>query len=287
MNVAQLRPFWQLARLDKPIGSFLLLWPTLWALFLAAGGMPRFELLGTFILGVFVMRSAGCVVNDFADRKVDGFVARTKNRPLPAGLVSSRQALLFFVALVVIAALLALTLNALAIVLSVAALMLAGIYPFMKRYMPLPQLVLGLAFSCAILIAYAAQTGGLSPVAWLLFVANSVWTIAYDTMYAMVDREDDRKVGIQSSALLFGRYDKIIIGLLQLATLLLLTWVGFLADLAPPFYWALFVAGALFVYQQWLLRDRLEQNCFQAFLNNNWVGMIVFAGIVAAQLSSR
>ncbi|MGL5249638.1 MAG: 4-hydroxybenzoate octaprenyltransferase [Enterovibrio sp.] len=283
MNVAQLRPFWQLARLDKPIGSFLLLWPTLWALFLAAGGVPRLELLGIFIVGVFVMRSAGCVVNDFADRKVDGFVARTKNRPLPAGLVSSRQALLFFAALVTIAAMLAFTLNSLAIVLSVAALMLAGIYPFMKRHMPLPQLVLGLAFSSAIPIAYAAQTGGLTPVAWLLFVANSVWTIAYDTMYAMVDREDDRKIGIQSSALLFGRYDKIIVGLLQLTTILLLVWVGFLANLTTPFYWALLVASALFVYQQWLLRDRLEPNCFQAFLNNNWVGMIVFAGIVAAQ----
>lgn len=283
MSVAQLRSFWQLARLDKPIGSFLLLWPTLWALFLAAGGLPRLELLGVFIVGVFVMRSAGCVVNDFADRNVDGFVARTKNRPLPAGLVSSRQALLFFVALVAIAAMLAFTLNSLALVLSVVALLLAGIYPFMKRHMPLPQLVLGLAFSSAILIAYAAQTGGLSPVAWLLFVANSVWTIAYDTMYAMVDREDDRKIGIQSSALLFGRYDKIIVGLLQLTTILLLVWVGFLANLTTPFYWALLVASALFAYQQWLLRDRLELNCFQAFLNNNWVGMIVFAGIVAGQ----
>ncbi|MGL5291502.1 MAG: 4-hydroxybenzoate octaprenyltransferase, partial [Vibrionaceae bacterium] len=148
--------------------------------------------------------------------------------------------------------------------------------------MPLPQLVLGLAFSCAILIAYAAQTGGLSPEVWLLFMANSVWTIAYDTMYAMVDREDDRKIGIRSSALLFGRYDKIMIGLLQLATILLLLGVGFLANLAQPFYWALFIASALFVYQQWLLRDRFEPNCFQAFLNNNWVGMVVFAGIVAA-----
>ncbi len=276
--------YWQLARLDRPIGTLLLLWPTLWALWLAAGGWPGAGLLLVFSLGVLLMRSAGCVINDYADRHVDGHVARTARRPLPAGRVSPREALVLFVVLVALAFALALTLNRFALLLSLGGLGLAVIYPFMKRITHLPQLVLGLAFSWSIPMAYGAAAEQLTLTTGLLFLANGLWTVAYDTLYAMVDRDDDLKIGVKSTAILFGRHDRLLIGLLQAATLALLLWVGQVEQLGAPFYWALLAAGSLFVYQQWLIRQRQREACFAAFLNNNWVGLLVFAGILVQGL---
>lgn len=280
MQVATAQAYWQLMRLDRPIGSLLLLWPTLWALFLAAGGMPNLHVLMVFCVGVLVMRSAGCVINDFADRHLDGHVVRTAHRPFPSGRVTSKGALTLFAALIFIALLLVLSLNSLTIKLSVVALLLAASYPFMKRFMHMPQLVLGLAFSWAIPMAYAAQSASLSLIAWLLFAANLSWTIAYDTLYAMVDRDDDLKVGIKSSAILFANHDKLAIGVLQLVTILLLNLVGYLANLDQWYFWGLTIAFALFMYQQYLIRHRDRQACFSAFLNNNYVGMVICAGLV-------
>ncbi|PML79775.1 4-hydroxybenzoate octaprenyltransferase [Enterovibrio norvegicus] len=284
MDAAKARAFWQLTRMDRPIGSLLLLWPTMWALFLAADGMPDPKVLVVFVLGVVMMRAAGCVINDFADRNLDGHVKRTKARPLPSGLVTTKEALALFAFLVLGAFLLVLTLDALTIQLSVVALLLASVYPFMKRYTHMPQLVLGMAFSWAIPMAYAAQAGELPPVAWMLFLANVAWTVAYDTLYAMVDRDDDVKIGIKSSAILFGRYDKAAIGVLQLVTVLLLVLVGFLSELSTLYYSFLLGASALFVYQQWLARARDRDACFKAFLNNNYFGMLVFVGITVSVL---
>lgn len=284
MDAAKARAFWQLTRMDRPIGSLLLLWPTLWALFLAADGMPNPHVLVVFVLGVVMMRAAGCVINDFADRNFDGHVKRTKARPLPSGTVTAKEALALFGLLILGAFLLVLTLDALTIQLSVVAVILASVYPFMKRYTHMPQLVLGMAFSWAIPMAYAAQAGELPPVAWMLFIANVAWTVAYDTLYAMVDRDDDLKIGIKSSAILFGKFDKAAVGLLQLVTLLLLLLVGYLSELATIYYWFLLAASSLFVYQQWLARARERDACFKAFLNNNYVGMLVFMGIALAVL---
>ncbi|WP_117236400.1 4-hydroxybenzoate octaprenyltransferase [Vibrio maerlii] len=271
--------YWRLMRMDKPIGSLLLLWPTMWALLLAAGGLPDPKVLIVFISGVVLMRSAGCVINDFADRKVDGHVERTKLRPIPAGEVGSKEALALFALLSVLSFVLVLTMNTLTIQLSFVGLFLAFIYPFMKRYTHLPQLFLGLAFSWSMPMAWAAQSGELTPMVWLLFVINALWTIAYDTQYAMVDREDDLKVGIKSTAILFGKRDKMIIGALQLATLLLLIVIGSIYQLGSSYYISLLVVGGLFVYQQQLIRHRDRQLCFKAFLNNNYVGMAVTIGL--------
>lgn len=279
LEITKARAFWQLARFDRPIGSLLLLWPTLWALFLAADDLPKTDVLLVFVLGVVFMRAAGCVINDFADRNVDGHVKRTANRPMPSGKVSEREALGLFSLLVLVSFLLVLTMNTLTIMLSVVAVILAATYPFMKRYTHLPQLVLGAAFGWSIPMAYAAQSGVLPAVAWLLFVANILWTIAYDTLYAMVDRDDDLKVGIKSTAILFGRFDKLIVGLLQLATIMLLIVVGGMLQLSQCYYWALLLASALFVYQQMLIQSRQREQCFKAFLNNNYVGMVIFIGI--------
>ncbi|MCP4955809.1 4-hydroxybenzoate octaprenyltransferase [Photobacterium aquimaris] len=279
LEITKARAFWQLARFDRPIGSLLLLWPTLWALFLAADDLPKTDVLLVFVLGVVFMRAAGCVINDFADRNVDGHVKRTANRPMPSGKVSEREALGLFSLLVLVSFLLVLTMNTLTIMLSVVAVILAAAYPFMKRYTHLPQLVLGAAFGWSIPMAYAAQSGALPAVAWLLFVANILWTIAYDTLYAMVDRDDDLKVGIKSTAILFGRFDKLIVGLLQLATIMLLIIVGGMLQLSQCYYWALLLASALFVYQQMLIQSRQREQCFKAFLNNNYVGMVIFIGI--------
>ena len=279
LEITKARAFWQLARFDRPIGSLLLLWPTLWALFLAGDGFPKVDVLVVFVLGVVFMRAAGCVINDFADRNVDGHVKRTANRPMPSGKVSEREALGLFILLVLVSFLLVLTMNNLTIMLSVVAVMLAAAYPFMKRYTHLPQLVLGAAFGWSIPMAYAAQSGTLPTVAWLLFVANILWTVAYDTLYAMVDRDDDIKVGIKSTAILFGRFDKLIIGILQLVTIMLLIAIGGILQLNQGYYWALLVASALFVYQQMLIQGRQREQCFKAFLNNNYVGMVIFIGI--------
>lgn len=276
--------YWQLARMDKPIGTLLLLWPTLWALWLASSGQPDWWALLVFTLGVFLMRSAGCVINDYADRHVDGHVKRTAQRPLPAGRLTTRQALVFFAALVGLSFLLVLTLNRFTIVLSLVGLVLAVLYPFMKRVTHLPQLVLGLAFSWSIPMAWAAVTGDLAWSTGLLFMANATWTVAYDTYYAMVDRDDDVRIGVKSTAILFGRYDLRIIALLQLITLGFLIWVGWLQALQWPFYVGLLVAAGLFVQQGWLARGREREACFRAFLANNWVGAVIFLGIILSGL---
>lgn len=276
--------YWQLARMDKPIGTLLLLWPTLWALWLASAGQPDWWALLVFTLGVFLMRSAGCVINDYADRHVDGHVKRTAQRPLPAGRLTTRQALMFFAALVGLSFLLVLTLNRFTIVLSLVGLGLAVLYPFMKRVTHLPQLVLGLAFSWSIPMAWAAVTGDLAWSTWLLFMANATWTVAYDTYYAMVDRDDDVRIGVKSTAILFGRHDLRIIALLQLITLGFLIWVGWREGLQWPFYGSLLAAAGLFVQQGWLARGREREACFRAFLANNWVGAVIFLGIILSGL---
>ena len=279
MIAAKARAYWQLTRMDRPIGSLLLLWPTIWALILAARGMPDLKVLAVFVIGVFAMRSAGCVINDFADRKVDGHVNRTAQRPLPAGKVTAREAFTLFLVLSLLSFLLVLTMNPLTIKLSFAGLVLAFIYPFMKRYTHLPQFFLGLAFSWSIPMAWAAQAGELPLVAWYLFVINVLWTVAYDTQYAMVDRDDDLLIGVKSTAILFGRFDKLIIGVLQLLTVAMLIALGYSYQLGASYYWGLLAASGLFVYQQHLIRHRERMPCFQAFLNNNYVGMAVAVGL--------
>ncbi|MCF7364249.1 MULTISPECIES: 4-hydroxybenzoate octaprenyltransferase [Vibrio] len=280
MSAVKAKAYWQLMRMDRPIGSLLLLWPTIWALILSAQGFPDIKVLIVFVLGVFMMRSAGCVINDFADRKVDGHVKRTSQRPLPSGKVSAKEAVILFLALSIASFLLVLTMNPLTVQLSFAGLVLAFIYPFMKRFTHLPQLFLGLAFSWSIPMAWAAQANELPLIVWFVFAINVVWTVAYDTQYAMVDRDDDLVIGIKSTAILFGRYDKMIIGGLQLMTIAMLIMLGNYYQLGASYYWGLLVAGGLFVYQQHLIRHRERQPCFQAFLNNNYVGMVVAAGLL-------
>lgn len=269
----------QITRMDKPIGTYLLLWPTFWALWIAADGFPNLHLLFVFSLGVFIMRSAGCVINDFADRKVDGKVKRTAHRPLVSGAMSSEQALSLFAFLIGGAIALVLTLSLYTIYLSVIALILAASYPFMKRYTQLPQVVLGAAFSWGMIMAFAELQGEIPLVAWLLFAANLLWTVAYDTMYAMVDRDDDLKIGVKSTAILFGKHDKRIVGFLQLLTLALLFTVGEMLAFGWPFQLTLVLSAGLFCYQQMLIVNRDRDNCFKAFLNNHWVGLIIFVGI--------
>ena len=269
----------RLMRADKPIGSLLLLWPTLWALWLAAGGWPRWHLLLIFVLGVFLMRSAGCVINDFADRNFDGHVERTAQRPLATGAVSRREALLLCAALCAIAFVIVLFTNRLTILLAFGAVMIASLYPFMKRHTQLPQVVLGIAFSWGIPMAFAAQSGALPRGCWLLFVANILWTIVFDTFYAMVDRDDDLRVGIKSTAILFGDDDRLITGVLQGCALFAWILVGTQFKLGYWYFVALIGAGGLFVYHQWLIRNRQREACFRAFLHNNWVGAVIFAGI--------
>lgn len=271
----------RLARLNRPIGNFLLLWPMLWALWLAARGLPEPRVLLVFVAGVVVMRAAGCVINDFADRHVDGHVKRTTQRPMARGLVSEREALGVFAALCLIAFGLVLLLNTLTILLSLVAVLLAATYPFAKRYTHLPQVHLGTAFGWAIPMAFAAQTGVVPPLAWLVFVTAVVWATVYDTEYAMVDRDDDLRIGVKSTAILFGERDRLIIGILQVAMTLLLVAVGLQAGLGGLYYAFLLLASGAFVYQQWLIRDRDRDACFRAFLNNNIYGGVVFAGIVA------
>lgn len=284
MNADKARAYWQLMRMDKPIGTLLLLWPTFWALILAAEGMPDLKVLVVFILGVIFMRAAGCVINDFADRKVDGHVKRTAQRPLPSGRVTSKEAVALFLVLGISSFLLVLTMNTLTIQLSFAGMVLAFIYPFMKRFTHLPQLFLGLAFSWAIPMAWAAQSNELPMMVWFVFVVNALWTIAYDTLYAMVDRDDDLKIGIKSTAILFGRFDKMIVGALQLITLAMLIYLGMWYELGASYYWSLLIAGALFVFQQHLIRHRERELCFRAFLNNNYVGMVISVGLLIAFL---
>ena len=281
LRASNINQYWLLMRANKPIGSYLLLWPTLWGLFLAAGGIPSWGILLIFTLGVFVMRSAGCVINDYADRKVDGSVERTKDRPLPAGKVTEREAKQLFALLVLSAFILVLFLNWQTIALSVVALLLASAYPFMKRYTHLPQLVLGAAFAWSIPMAFMAVTETLPAWMWAVYFANLLWTVAYDTQYAMVDRRHDVKVGIKSTAILFGKFDLLAIALLQGATLGLLAWVFYIQHLHAIAYIGLLVSIVLFAYQYHLCKNREEQNCFKAFLHNNWVGMALAIAILA------
>ncbi|WP_206482953.1 4-hydroxybenzoate octaprenyltransferase [Thalassotalea sp. G2M2-11] len=274
----------QITRMDKPIGTYLLLWPTFWALWIASDGFPTFHHLFVFGLGVFIMRSAGCVINDYADRHVDGKVKRTENRPLVSGAMTSQQALSLFAFLIGGALALVLTLTFYTIQLSVIALLLAASYPFMKRYTHLPQVVLGAAFSWGMIMAFAETMGEVPLVAWMLFAANLMWTVAYDTMYAMVDRDDDILIGVKSTAILFGQNDKRIIGFLQLMTLALLFSVGEILAFGWPYQLALVISAGLFCYQQMLIATRERQPCFQAFLNNHWVGLVVFIGIYVEYL---
>ncbi|SEA16839.1 4-hydroxybenzoate polyprenyltransferase [Microbulbifer marinus] len=277
-------PYWQLARLDRPIGSLLLLWPTWWALWLAAEGWPGLHLFVVFTLGVLLMRAAGCAINDFADRNIDGHVQRTAARPLATGSVTPRGAVALFVALCLAAFLLVLTTNRLTILLSLPAAALAFCYPFAKRFTHMPQVVLGAAFSMGIPMAFAAATGEVPAQAWLLYTANLLWTVCYDTFYAMVDRDDDLKIGVKSTAILFGDMDRAMTGTLQLLVLFALLLIGQRFELGALFYSGLAIAAALFAYQQWLIRERERNACFRAFLNNNWVGAAVFVGIFSHYL---
>jgi 4-hydroxybenzoate polyprenyltransferase len=268
----------QLMRLDKPIGSLLLLWPTLWAIWLT--GHPFTYITIIFVLGVFVMRSAGCVVNDYADRHFDAHVERTKNRPLARGTLTEKNALWTLLVLLLIALCLLLNLNKLSWLIACFALLTALIYPFMKRYTHLPQVTLGIAFSWSIPMVYAATIEQFPLTCWILFLTNICWTIAYDTQYAMVDRNDDIKIGIKSTAILFGNYDKLIIGLLQIISVIGLLFIGLINQLSLMFYMALLLVIGLFIYQQWLIKNRDRNKCFSAFMNNNYVGFIIFLGLL-------
>ncbi len=278
----KLLAYHRLMRTDKPIGALLLLWPTLWALWVATPGLPPLWILAVFVAGVWLMRAAGCVVNDYADRKFDGHVKRTANRPLPSGDVTEKEARTLFVVLILLSFLLVLTLNTMTILLSVAALALAWVYPFMKRYTHLPQVVLGAAFGWSIPMAFAAVSESVPLSCWLMFLANILWAVAYDTQYAMVDRDDDLKIGIKSTAILFGRQDKLIIGILQIAVLGLMVGIGYLNQLNGAFYAAVAAAGVLFIYQQKLIANREREACFKAFLNNNYVGLVLFLGLAVS-----
>lgn len=269
-------------RLDKPIGILLLLWPTLWALWIAGEGKPNWLVVLIFVVGTILMRSAGCVMNDVADRKFDGHVERTKARPLVSGEVSTKEAYLLAAGLSLGAFSLVLFLNHLTIALSFVALFLAITYPLTKRFLAIPQAYLGIAFGFGIPMAFAALTGDVPTVAWLMLLANIFWAIAYDTQYAMVDREDDLKIGIRSSAIFFGRWDVVAIMACYLAMLALLIAVGAMLRLNWPFYLGLLVAAVLAVYHYSLIRQRERQRCFRAFLHNNWLGAAVFLGLLAS-----
>lgn len=268
-----------LMRWDKPVGIWLLLWPTLWALWFAAQGKPNLEIFLIFVSGVFLMRSAGCIVNDLVDQDFDRYVSRTKQRPLAQGTIFSWEAIILAGFLVLIAFLLVLRCNLLTILLSFCALLFTILYPFLKRMTYLPQLGLGVAFAWAIPMAFAAVTQQIEMSAWLLFLVTLLWAVIYDTMYAMVDREDDLKIGIKSIAILFGEYDKGIIALLQIIFIMLLMWVGMLFHRGAFYFSMLMMTLLFFCYQQWLIKNRDSRQCFQAFLNNHWVGMIIFIGI--------
>ena len=269
----------KLIRFDKPIGTFLLLWPALWALWIAAQGAPSLHLFLVFTLGVFFTRSAGVIINDFADRKFDLKVERTRDRPLTRGRVSTKEAFAVAAILLLTAFLLVLSTNKFTVYLSFCAVPLMAIYPYMKRHTYIPQFFLGLAFSWSIPMAFAAQTGSLPPICWLLFIANILWVVIFDTIYAMVDREDDLKIGIKSTAILFAESDRFIIGILQLMLLAVFIIIGMRIKLGFLYYGSLLMAAAIMIYHQILIKDRSPERCFRAFLHNSWLGAVVFAGI--------
>jgi len=277
--ISRLYQYVLLTRINRPVGVFLLLWPTLWALIIAAEGVPHLDVLLVFVLGVVFMRSAGCVINDIADRKIDPLVERTRDRPIAAKRVSTKEALGLFLFLCIASFLLVLSMNALTIQLSVVAVALAIAYPFMKRYTYLPQVVLGMAFGWAIPMGFAAQTGAVPQIAWLIFVVNIIWSVCYDTMYAIADRRDDIRAGVKSSAILFGDADRAIIGILQLMMLIGLILMGRQLSFTFPYYLSLLFVIALGVYQQYLIRNRQPKACINAFLNNNWTGLAITLGI--------
>ena len=289
LDINRLALYAKLIRLDKPIGILLLLWPTLWALFIAADGIPDIKILLVFIIGVVLTRSAGCAINDYADRKIDRFVGRTRDRPIAAGLIQPKEALVVCAVLATIALLLALIfLNQLTIFFAIGAAFFAATYPYMKRFHFLPQVHLGIAFAFSIPMAFTAITNDFPPqVAWLLFTAAIIWTTAYDTLYAMVDREDDIKIGVKSTAILFGPMDKTAVGMLQALVVLCLLLVGINAELSWIYYVGIALASVFFIYQQMLIRHRLPDRCFYAFLNNNYFGMVVFLGIFVHYLFSN
>jgi len=270
----------KLMRLDKPIGALLLLWPTLWGLWVSSSGSPKPEVVVIFLLGVVLMRSAGCIINDFADRNFDPHVERTRDRPLAARLISPLEALLIAGGLIELAFLLVLQLNMLTIQLSLVACLLAVIYPFLKRVFWLPQAWLGIAFGFGIPMAFAAHHGFVAPLAWAMLAANMFWAIAYDTEYAMVDRDDDIKLGLKSSAILFGRFDVIGVMVFHALFLLLMGTIGYWARLGVFYFAGLVIAAGLTAYQFALIRERRRERCFKAFLNNNWLGAAIFGGIL-------
>ncbi len=270
----------QLIRFEKPIGFYLLLWPVLWALAIAANGAPDGWILFVFVFGSFLMRSAGCAINDYADRDIDLKVARTRERPLTSGKITSREALTVFAVLSLLAFSLVLTLNRFTILLSFVGILLAASYPYMKRLHYLPQMHLGAAFGWAVPMVFAAQTGGLPKQAWLLYVVALLWAVAYDTMYSMVDREDDLKLGVKSTAILFGEYDRLMVAIFQVLFLAALFLIGLDLEFSAFYYLGLLIASLLLGYQQFLIADRAPAHCFIAFLNNHWVGAVVFAGII-------
>lgn len=275
-----LKKYFQLMRFHKPIGIFLLLWPTMWALWISAHGFPEIKNLIIFIGGVILMRAAGCVINDVADRKLDLHVKRTQFRLLTTGEISVRHAMILFCGLCLFAFILVLFTNLFTILLSIVALFVASLYPFMKRYTHFPQVVLGIAFAFSVPMAFAAEKNHLNVTCLLLFLATIIWTIAYDTEYAMTDRDDDLKIGIKSTAIFFGKYDRWTIGLLQSIFLSLLMIVGAREHFSLIYFTSLFFAGLLFLYQHFLMRKREPEKCFQAFLNNHWVGLLIFLGII-------
>ncbi len=268
------------SRLNRPIGIYLLLWPTLTGLWFAADGWPGWHLLLVFLVGVLLTRSAGCVINDIADRNFDSEVKRTLDRPLARGDLSIEASVIFAAVLAFIALVVVLTTNWLTVGLAFLAALVAAVYPLMKRYTYLPQVVLGIAFSFGIPMAFAAFTGSIPVLAWLLATANVVWTVAYDTEYAMVDRDDDIRLGLKSSAILFGEMDRLIIGVLQVLFIVILLLVGRQAEVGSTYYLGLAVASGLLIYQQYLLKERARDDCFIAFLNNHWVGLAIFSGVV-------
>ena len=282
--IDRLKQYWLLSRFDRPIGILILLWPALWALWVASDGRPDLGVLTVICLGVVLMRAAGCVINDYADREFDPHVARTKQRPIAAGKVKPKEALWIFVVLCLCAFGLVLTLNIFTILLSFIAAFLAASYPFMKRYTQLPQAYLGIAFGWAIPMSFSAQTNYIPLVAWVMYLAVVLWALVYDTMYAMVDKEDDLKIGVKSTAILFGSYDRYIMAFLQFIIIGLLIIVGQMKNLSWPYYGGILVATGLFVYQQKLIYYRDKAQCFKAFLNNNWFGMVVFIGLLVDYL---
>jgi 4-hydroxybenzoate polyprenyltransferase len=277
---ARIRAYLRLIRFHRPIGTLLLLWPTLWALWLAGDGHPDPKVLVIFVAGVFLMRSAGCAINDFADRNIDPHVARTRDRPLATREITALEALAVSATLALIAFILVLQLNTLTILLSLVGGVMAASYPFLKRFTSLPQFYLGAAFGWSVPMSFAAETGGVPVTGWLMFAAVVLWAVAYDTMYAMVDRDDDLRIGVRSTAILFGRWDRLAVATAHLGALLLLAATGLIEGLGTWYFTGLVAAAALAMRQQALIRNRLPDDCFRAFLDNNIFGMVIFLGLV-------